>query len=63
MLQLIIENPAAPAALLVVIAGAFWTIARAIAVIAGAVAQLAPLFSGTVNRRAARLERAKHGKR
>lgn len=63
MLQLVIENAAAPAALLGVIAGASWPIARAIATVAGVVAQLAPLFSDKVNDRAVRLERAKHGKR
>lgn len=63
MLQLVIENPVAPAVLLGAIVGAFWPVARAIDLIASAVVRLAPLFSDKVNDRAARLERAKHGKR
>ena len=63
MLQLVIENAAAVAVLIGATAGAIATVAGAIAKISDAVVKVAPLLSGKVNRRARRLERAKHGLR
>jgi hypothetical protein len=63
VLQLVIENAAALALLVGAITSAITSVRGLVKAVAYAIVKVAPLFSGKVNHRARRLERAKRAKR